>query len=131
MFMPQTDAHAVFIQRLKQARKAVGLSQAALGHKMGLPDEIASTRINRYEVGKSEPDLKTAEAMAKALGVSLSWLVCTDPKLASIIEGYSKLPTKAQDTILAQVEAALAKIETDPVPQKSAIRARKPGGQKG
>jgi transcriptional regulator with XRE-family HTH domain len=107
--MPQTDAHATFIQRLKQARKAVGLSQSALGVRMGIPEESASARVNRYERGTSEPDLKTAEQLAKALGVSLSWLVCTDPKLAAVIESFSGLDAKSQDVFLAQLQSAAKK----------------------
>ena len=104
--MPQPDVYAVFVERLKQARAAAGLSQAALGREIGLPDETASTRINRYERGVSEPDLRTAEAVADALGVSLSWLVCTDPKLAGLIEAYGKLPPGERRTLLARAGAA-------------------------
>lgn len=106
--MPQPDAKDVFIRRLKQARKAVGLSQTALGRSIGLPDETASTRINRYERGVSEPDLRTAKQLADALGVSLSFLVCDDPKLAAVIDGFSRLNAKAQKALLSDLEAALA-----------------------
>jgi transcriptional regulator with XRE-family HTH domain len=116
--MPKTDVHAHFIRRLKQARKAMGLSQTALGVRMGLTDDIASTRINRYEVGTSEPDLRTAERMAKELGVSLSWLVCTDPKLATVIEGFTKLDAKKQDAFIARLQAALRK----PVAKRSSAK---------
>lgn len=119
--MPQTDAHATFIARLKQARKAVGLSQTALGVKMGIPEESASARINRYERGTSEPDLKTAEQLAHALGVSLSWLVCTDPKLAAVIESFSGLDTKTQDAFLAQLQSAAKK--SKPKISKTAAKA--------
>jgi transcriptional regulator with XRE-family HTH domain len=105
--MPKSDVNAVFVRRLEQARRALGLSQAALGSRMGLPDETASTRINRYELGKSEPDLRTAQAVAKALGVSLSWLVCTDPKLAQMIEGFSRLKVEAKQSLLIELERAL------------------------
>jgi transcriptional regulator with XRE-family HTH domain len=116
--MPKTDVHAHFIRRLKQARNALGLSQTALGVRMGLTDDIASTRINRYEVGTSEPDLRTAERMAKELGVSLSWLVCTDPKLATVIEGFTKLDAKKQDAFIARLQAALRK----PVAKRSSAK---------
>ena len=98
--MTKTDMHAHFIARLRAARTAVGLSQTALGMRMGLTKDIASTRINRYETGASEPDLRTAERMAKELGVSLSWLVCTDPKMADMIDGFAKLDAAGQDALL-------------------------------
>ena len=105
--MPKSDVNAVFIRRLKQARTALGLSQAALGSRMGLPDETASTRVNRYELGKSEPDLRTAQAVADALGVSLSWLVCTEVRLGQMIEGFSRLKVEAQHALLSELERAL------------------------
>ena len=125
--MPQTDVHAVFMQRLRQARKAVGLSQVALGVKMGIPEDSASARINRYERGSSEPDLRTAEKIAKALGVSLSWLVCTDPKLATAIEGFSGLDGKTQDEFLLKLEAAVkkSKARAAKTPSKPAKKATK------
>lgn len=86
---------------------------------MGLTDDIASTRINRYEVGTSEPDLRTAERMAKELGVSLSWLVCTDPKLATVIEGFTKLDAKKQDAFVARLQAELRKPVAKKVASKS------------
>lgn len=98
----------------------MGLSQAALGREIGLADEVASARINRYERGVHEPDLRTADAVAKALGVPLSWLVCTDPKLAAMIDGFAKLPPKAQDALLAMVETALARTK-----KPSAAQAKK------
>lgn len=123
--MTKTDVHAQFIARLRAARTAVGLSQTALGMRMGLTKDIASTRINRYETGASEPDLRTAERMAKELGVSVSWLVCTDPKLADMIEGFGKLDADGQDALLASLQRALRKlsktslVRTEPVAQKS------------
>lgn len=121
--MTKTDVHAQFIARLRAARTAVGLSQTALGMRMGLTKDIASTRINRYETGASEPDLRTAERMAKELGVSVSWLVCTDPKLADMIEGFGKLDADGQDALLSTLQRALRKLnktpaQTEPAAQK-------------
>jgi transcriptional regulator with XRE-family HTH domain len=129
--MPKTDIHGLFTRRLKKARTAKGLTQTALGMRVGLTKGVASTRINRYEVGTSEPDLCTAERMAKKLGVSLSWLVCTDPKLAAVIEGFSKLDAKQQDTFLARLQIEVRKIVakreagTIPVAKKIMSKTRK------
>lgn len=121
--MTKTDTHAHFIARLRAARKAVGLSQTALGMRMGLTEDIASTRINRYETGVSEPDLRTAERMAKELGVSLSWLVCTDPKMADMIDGFAKLDAAGQDALLDTLQRALRKLNEAPA---KAVRIEKP-----
>ncbi len=134
--MTKTDTHAHFIARLRAARKAVGLSQTALGMRMGLTEDIASTRINRYETGVSEPDLRTAERMAKELGVSLSWLVCTDPKMADMIDGFAKLDAAGQDALLETLQRALRKLNEVPAKvarlEKPAQKqvAQKPRGRK-
>lgn len=129
--MPQTDAHAAFTLRLKQARKAAGLSQVALGVRMGIPEESASARINRYERGSSEPDLKTAEQIAKALGVSLSWLVCTDTKLAAAIESFSSLDAKTQDAFLTKLQAAVKKNKAKPTKAAAKKAVKKVSKSKG
>lgn len=121
--MTKTDMHAHFIARLRAARMAVGLSQTALGMRMGLTKDIASTRINRYETGVSEPDLRTAERMARELGVSLSWLVCKDPKMADMIDGFAKLDAAGQDALLTTLRRALRKLANLPAP---AARTEKP-----
>ena len=129
--MTKTDTHAHFIARLRAARKAVGLSQTALGMRMGLTEDIASTRINRYETGVSEPDLRTAERMAKELGVSLSWLVCTDPKMADMIDGFAKLDAAGQDALLSTLQRALRKLNEAPPKAVSTEKpAQKPLGKK-
>lgn len=61
------------------------------------------------------PDIETAERMAQELGVPLAYLLTPDERLASAILGLSRLPAKAQDAILAQIEAALGQIEVDQV----------------
>lgn len=121
--MTKTDMHAHFIARLRAARMAVGLSQTALGMRMGLTKDIASTRINRYETGVSEPDLRTAERMARELGVSLSWLVCTDPKMADMIDGFGKLDAAGQEALLRTLQRALRKLNMAPA---KAVRTEKP-----
>lgn len=103
--MIKTPASAVFAARLKARRKELGLSQAELGVKMGLPEDVASTRINRYEKGVHAPDLDTMERMAKELGVPLPYLLAQDDRLAAAILGFSLLDKDAQEKILAEIEA--------------------------
>lgn len=120
-FMPPTDIHALFLRRLKARRLAVGLSQKGLGQEIGLPDETASARINRYERGVSEPDLRTAEAMAQALGVSLSYLVAPDERTARLLLAFGALPPDQKDAALAQVES----ISNEAVHAKTRSRGKK------
>lgn len=105
--MPKQPIRAVFANRLRAARAALGLSQAELGARVGIPEDVASTRVNRYERGVHEPSLETAERMAEALGIPLPALVSRDDGLALLIAGFAALPKTKQKTILAQLESAL------------------------
>ena len=71
---------------------------------MGLPEDVASTRINRYEKGVHSPDIETAERMAQELGVPLAYLITGDERLAEAILKFSQLSVAAQDKVLAQLD---------------------------
>lgn len=107
--MIETPASAVFAARLKARRKDLGLSQAELGVKMGLPEDVASTRINRYEKGVHAPDLDTMERMAKELGVPLPYLLAQDDRLAEAIRGFAELSAAEQDRILEEISQLVGK----------------------
>ncbi|MCG2709597.1 MAG: helix-turn-helix domain-containing protein [Thermodesulfovibrionales bacterium] len=53
--------------RIKELRKAKGLSQEELSEKVG----IDSKHLSRIEVGKSYPSLDTLEKIANALNVEI------------------------------------------------------------
>lgn len=53
--------------RIEEYRKPLGLSQHRLGKKVG----ISRISINQIETGKTMPSLKTANDIAKALGVCM------------------------------------------------------------
>lgn len=107
--MPPSPARRLFAQRLRALRQAQGLSQTELGVRMGLPPDVASARINRYEQGVHVPDLDTLTAMAKELGVPLPALFADD-RTGELIVGFSQLPAEAQDKILASVRRSLKKL---------------------
>jgi len=104
--VPKPPATAVFAARMKAQRIALGISQAELGVRMGIPADVASTRINRYERGVHAPDLDTLRSMAQELGVPLPYLLAEDERLAKAILGFASLPKGAQEKILAEIEAA-------------------------
>ncbi|MDR6935735.1 helix-turn-helix transcriptional regulator [Luteibacter sp. 3190] len=89
---------------MKSMRLQRGLSQLALGRKLGLDPGVASTRINRYEVGVHDPDLATAQQIAQALGVPLAYLFAADKKLARAILAFDQLSAKEKDAFLAALE---------------------------
>lgn len=107
--MARPAATAVLAERMKQLRRALGISQTELGVRMGLPEDVASARINRYERGIHAPDLATAERMAKELGVPLAYLVTQEPRLAEAILGFSELSAGEQDRILKAIKATKCK----------------------
>ena len=102
--MPKLPARAVLAKRLKELRKDLGVSQAELGIRMGIPPDVASTRVNRYEKGVHAPDLETLEAMARELGVPLPYLVAQDERLAELIRRFAELSVADQDRVLKEVE---------------------------
>lgn len=61
--------------RIKQARMAAGLSQEELADKIGVKFSV----ISKYETGRVK-NLKreTIAALAEALNVKPSWLMCMD-----------------------------------------------------
>lgn len=75
----------VYSRRLREAREARHLSQRSLGIKAGLDEFVASTRINRYENGVHQPDLRIQERLAEALGMPLAYFYAEEDELARLI----------------------------------------------
>ena len=77
--------------RLKQARLKAGLSQKMLGIEAGIDAFVASTRINRYELGIHRPDLLTVRKLAKVLGVPVAFFFADeDDDIAELLLLYKK-----------------------------------------
>ena len=77
--------------RLKQARLSAGLSQKMLGIEAGIDAFVASTRINRYELGIHRPDLLTVRKLAKVLGVPVAFFFADeDDEIAELLLLYVK-----------------------------------------
>lgn len=105
--MPRrTDIRLVFQRRLKQARILRQLSQKELGIQAGLDPFVASTRINRYELGVHEPDLATIERLATALCVPTAYLFADDERLARMILAFYQLPSLEKDRLLKAAESS-------------------------
>lgn len=86
--------------RLKQARLAAGLSQKQLGIQAGIDEFVASTRINRYELGVHMPDYLTAQNLAKVLGISVAFFYAPEDDLAELIVNYSR--TKSSERFITK-----------------------------
>jgi len=76
---------SIFAKRLKEARKAAGLSQERLGVLAGIDEASASARMNQYERGKHEPDFSMVERIAKVLNVPEAYFYAKDNELASLV----------------------------------------------
>lgn len=103
------DVRQTFQRRLKEAREVRELSQKSLGIEAGIDPFVASTRINRYEQGVHEPDMATAERLAKALQVPLPYLFATDDRLAAMILAFDKLTSTDKDRVLKDLVARKGK----------------------
>ena len=108
MASPKPKLRDLFTQRLRKMRLAAGLSQRELGRRIGLLEEVVSSRVTRYELGTSEPDFETAAKLAHELGVPLAYLLADDETLAEIILAVSKLPAAEQRKLAAELKARVA-----------------------
>jgi transcriptional regulator with XRE-family HTH domain len=99
-------AHSsVFGKRLKEARLEAGLSQKQLGIEAGLDAFVASTRINRYELGIHKTDYAFANRLAAVLRVPVAFFYADDVELARLIFLFGRLPKKRQSDLLSHAEA--------------------------
>lgn len=91
----------IFAKRLRQAREALVIPQDRLGVMIGLDEECSSARISRYESGKHQPPLKTAQLLASKLGVPTAYLFCEDDLLA---EAILKLAQLSKPKLVQQIK---------------------------
>jgi transcriptional regulator with XRE-family HTH domain len=102
---PKPLKNAVFSARLRQARLAAGISQKTLGIQAGIDEFVASTRVNRYEQGKYQPDFDTAARLAAVLRVPLAYFFAQDDRLAELLVTFAALPRRKQDAVLRMAKS--------------------------
>jgi len=59
------------MEKIAQARKAAGATQAALAQHLG----VTVAAVAHWENGRREPSVKTLRAIAEALGVKVAALI--------------------------------------------------------
>lgn len=101
---PQRNLRTTFQHRLKEAREARQLSQKELGIQAGLDPFVASTRINRYELGVHQPDLATVQRLADELGVPAAYLFAQDERLARMILAFEQLSARDKEKLLKTLD---------------------------
>lgn len=96
-----SDADEQWGARLKQARLAAGLSQKMLGIEAGIDAFVASTRINRYELGIHKPDLLTVRKLAQVLKVPMAFFYAdTDDEVAELLFKYARTTEEQRQQVL-------------------------------
>ncbi|MDO9419985.1 MAG: helix-turn-helix transcriptional regulator [Herminiimonas sp.] len=99
---------SVIAKRLKEARKAEGISQERLGVLAGIDEMSASARMNQYEREKHIPDVSVVERIAKALNLPVSYFYEQDDEIASLlvsIYGMNQTRRKKIAAFIEQIKA--------------------------
>ena len=117
--MADPTVRALFAARLAQARQLRGLSQRALGDKMGLGKDKGSSRINRYEHQVTAIGFDNLEALAKILEVPPAYLLADGPDMADAILAVGMASPKHQ----AQLARVLTALSTNPGLTKALSKA--------
>jgi transcriptional regulator with XRE-family HTH domain len=82
----------VWATRFKEARLASGLSQKQVGIGAGLDEFVASTRINRYELGVHQADYPMSIRLAQVLSVPVAYLYCDSDEFARLLLAFHRAP---------------------------------------
>ena len=116
--MPNSSPRALFAARLVQARQLRGLSQRALGDRMGLGKTTGSTRINRYEQQTSSTSFESLGELAAALQVPTAYLLADSAPMADAILELGK----ANDQQQAKFALLLQGLHDDPALVKALLK---------
>ncbi|WP_306766562.1 helix-turn-helix transcriptional regulator [Xanthomonas citri pv. anacardii] len=102
VFMPAPLPPAyTFGLRLREARLARGMNQAALGAVLGLEEQnSAAPRISRYERGDRMPDNESMAKLAEALELPVAYFHAASDIMAEAILVLSQLPPAKQEELL-------------------------------
>lgn len=116
--MSPNNFRSIFSKRLKSARMAAEISQRELGRRIGLSEDVVSSRVARYELGTSEPDFATANELARQLGVPLAYLLTENDTLAEIILVAATLPPSDQKQLLHYLRESWPTLDRPEVSKK-------------
>jgi transcriptional regulator with XRE-family HTH domain len=93
-------ANQIWGRRLRESRTKSGLLQQALGIAAGLNQFVASTRINRYELGVQKADFLIAIRLAEVLNVPAAYFYAEDDQLAELLIAFHRTGTRKRALIL-------------------------------
>lgn len=98
---------SVLGKRIKQARVQAGLSQERLGLDAGLDEMSASTRMNRYELGKRVPAPDFVERLSKVLNVPAAFFYAVEDDEAELLVKFHKLDTRERLELMSRLDELL------------------------
>lgn len=85
-----------FGQKVRDARKKLGLNQSELAELVG----TTRRTVNSYENGRTRPkSLQGFEKLADVLGVRVNWLLSVDERLSADGAGDSRAPVDAGELL--------------------------------
>lgn len=91
-------------KRIKEARLRAGISQEQLGIRIGLEPESASTRMNRYELGKRTPDFGLMMRLAAELDLPAAYFYAVMDDEAELLLKFHKLGATARQAVLKNID---------------------------
>ncbi len=91
-------------ERLKAARRVAGLTQAEVGHLIG----VTNVAVSKYERGLVTPDGERLVGLSRALGVPVAQLVRQQTDLRLSVASYRWHPLKRQSRRAAEAVEAKA-----------------------
>lgn len=87
-------------KRLKEARLRAKLSQEELGLKIGLEPESASTRMNRYELGKRVPTFELMLRIASELELPVAYFYADNEQEVELLIKFHKLSDSGRQELI-------------------------------
>lgn len=94
---------SIFAKRLKEARQDMGWSQERLGIEIGLEEASASTRMNRYELGKRAPNCDLVQRIAMVLDLPVSYFYAASDEEAWLLVMFHRMNALERQKVLETV----------------------------
>ncbi|MFJ3009209.1 helix-turn-helix domain-containing protein [Pseudomonas fluorescens] len=94
----------IFSTRLREARKARGLTQERLGIEAGIEPASASARMNQYEKGVHQPGESVVRQLAAVLNYPATYFYCEDDDEAHLLQCFHCLKKDARKQVIDLAE---------------------------
>ena len=123
--MPRSALHVRIGQRVRELRRALQLTQAALAARVGCSNHF----ISGFERAVDSPSLLTLESLAGALGTTVAYLVQEEPEGESLsLAAIARSLRGKSDPRLLHVLRELAELYEPSLSKPRKKRPNKPNG---